>query len=61
MRDTPDHITELLLRRIRAETQQGFADLKHAIDELTAANQISNAHIVGLVRFEDYAFSPGRI
>jgi len=54
MADTPEHTIELL-RRLRAETQQGFADVKHAIDDLTAETRIGNAHIVGLVRFENYA------
>jgi hypothetical protein len=49
-----DHTMEML-RRMREETQQGFAELKRAFGELTAENRISNAHIVGLVRFEDYA------
>jgi hypothetical protein len=49
-----DHTMEML-RRMREETQQGFAELKRAFAELTAESRISNAHIVGLVRFEDYA------
>ena len=49
-----DHTMEML-RRMREETQQGFAELKRALAELTAESRISNAHIVGLVRFEDYA------
>jgi hypothetical protein len=49
-----DHTTEMLCR-LRAETQQGFDKLGRALAELTAETRISNAHIVGLVRFEDYA------
>jgi hypothetical protein len=58
MPDQPplDHTMEML-RRMREETQQGFADLKRALAELTAESRIGNAHIVGLVRFEDYATS----
>jgi hypothetical protein len=49
-----DHHMELL-RQMREEMRQRFDKLDRSVAELTAENRITNAHIVGLVHFEDYA------
>jgi hypothetical protein len=54
MAEPLDHHMELL-RQMREEMRQRFDKLDRGVAELTAESRISNAHIVGLVRFEDYA------
>ena len=52
--DAPDHTLELM-RRMRSETAQGIADLKSAVQNLTAETRITNGHVVALVRHEQYS------
>lgn len=54
MAEPLDHHMEML-RLMREEMRQRFDKLDHSIGELTAESRITNAHMVGLVRFEDYA------
>lgn len=54
MTDPSDHTRELL-RRMRAENAQGHAEVKRAIENLTAETRITNGHVVALVQHEQYA------
>jgi ubiquinone biosynthesis protein UbiJ len=54
MAEPLDHHMELL-RQTREEMRRRFDKLDRSVAELTAESRITNAHMVGLVRFEDYA------
>lgn len=56
MTDIPNATLELL-RTLRAENKAEFADIKRDLQALTEESRIANAHIVGLVRHENYTDS----
>ena len=53
MSETSDHTIEIL-RRMRADYAQGLAEVKAAIQGLTAEARITNGHVVALVSHEQY-------